>query len=195
MCTPTTVAVRDRERVVDFRRARVVNREGAHLGFGQILEVERGGKRQIRGKAAAAREVLAIEAFDVPRPGALDAAELEHEAQGRHSRVGGRVGAILRELCRRLGQPLLNGGDVQFLTDDAGGCHHKIAGLQTRGCGGQLTHPLCVLMAVGGAGVGIAGIGHDALGLSVFQMVHGDIQRGRLHPVEGVHGGGGALPL
>ena len=88
-------AVRDRERVVDFRRARVVNREGAHLGFGQILEVERGGKRQIRGKAAAAREVLAIEAFDVPRPGALDAAELEHEAQGRHSRVGGRVGESL----------------------------------------------------------------------------------------------------
>ena len=119
---------------------------------------------------------------------------LFHGIRG-HNGVGGRVGAILRELCRRLGQPLLNGGDVQFLTDDAGGCHHKIAGLQTRGCGGQLTHPLCVLMAVGGAGVGIAGIGHDALGLSVFQMVHGDIQRGRLHPVEGVHGGGGALPL
>ena len=54
---------------------------------------------------------------------------------------------------------------------------------------------LAVSCMVGGAGVGIAGIGHDALGLSVFQMVHGDIQRGRLHPVEGVHGGGGALSL
>ena len=88
-------AVRDRERVVDFRRARVVNRKGAHLGLGQILEVERGGQRQIRGEPAAAREILAVEAFDVPRPGALDAAELEHEAKRRHSRVGGRVGESL----------------------------------------------------------------------------------------------------
>ena len=63
----------------------------------------------------------------------------------------------------------------------------KSSGLQAGGLGGQDAHLLGVLVAVGGAGVGVAGVGHDGLGLPVLQVVHGHIDGGGLHPVHGVH--------
>ena len=110
---------------------------------------------------------------------------------GGHDGVGGGIGAVGRQGGGGLGQPGLDGGDVDGLADDAGTGH----GLPAGGGGGGSAHGLGVLMALGAAGVGVAAVGHHAPGHAAFQVVHGHIQGGGLHPVHGIGGGGGALLL
>ena len=87
--------------------------------------------------------------------GAGDRQLLLHRVGG-HDGVGRGVGAVLGQGGSGSGHSLGNSVDIQLLANDAGGGHHEIAGLQTGGLGRQLTHLLGVLMAVGGAGIGVA---------------------------------------
>ncbi len=71
----------------------------------------------------------------------------------------------------------------------------KSPGFRPVAAAASCAHPLRVLMALGCAGVGVAGVGHDAPGLAVLQVVHGHIQGRRLYPVHGVDGRRRALLL
>ena len=95
----------------------------------------------------------------------------------------------------RRGHPGLDGGDVDGLADDACRGHGKVLGGPAGGLGGGQTHGLGVLVAHGTAGVGVAAVCYHAPGYPVLQVVHGDVQGGRLHPVEGIGGSGGTLLL
>ena len=100
-------------------------------------------------------------------------------------RVPGRPGGCPPGKPPRAGDPLLNGLDVQLHPDDAGGTDGKVLGLQAGGGGSGLGHPLGILHALGGAGVGVAAVKNDPLGLVVSQVLPGEDHGIGLHHVAG----------
>ena len=85
------VKVHDARGVVDLSRRRVVDREGLDVRERKFGPVALGGLGQVRGETAATGEVRRVEALDVPAPGRGDAAQGEHQAQGRLAGLGGGV--------------------------------------------------------------------------------------------------------
>ena len=128
--------------------------------------------------------------FDLPAPQLKGDGNLLFHRVGGHDGGGGGVRAVSVQGGGGFGQAGLNGLDVDGLADHAGGTDHKVLRLPA---GGQGAHGLGILMAHGTAGVGVAAVGHHAPGGAVLQVVHSHIDGSRLHPVHGVHSGGGAL--
>ena len=113
----------------------------------------------------------------------------------RHNGIGRAVGAVPTQSGGCLWHTCLNHTDVDRFSDDSGGGDHKVLWLAAGGLGGGSAHGLGVLVAQRAAGIGVAAVGHHTPGGSVLQVVHGDVQGGRLHPVEGIGGSGGTLLL
>ena len=128
--------------------------------------------------------------------GGLHGHLLFHGVSG-HDGVGRRVAGLRgsRQRTVQLRHAVLDDLHVEGLADDAGGGHQHVLGLAADGLGRRRAHLLGVLLAVGGAGVGVAAVGDDGPGLSVRQvdLVHMD-GRG-LHHVFRKHGGRGALHI
>ena len=92
------------------------------------------------------------------------------------------------------------GGDALFdqlhvdpLTDDTGGRHQNVLHLAANSLGGGDAHPLGVLLALGGAGVGVAAVDDDGTGLAVFQVLLIHVDRSGLYGVFGEDCRGRAL--
>ena len=108
--------------------------------------------------------------------------------------VGGVQGGLggVRQSGDQGGNPLLNGLDVQLHTDDAGGADGEVLGPQAGGGSGGLGHPLGVLPALGGAGVGVAAVKNDPPGLVVGQVLLGEDHRVGLDHIAGIRARGSA---
>ena len=113
---------------------------------------------------------------------------------GGQDGVGRVVGCLLgvSQSRHQGGDPGLDGSDVQLHADDAGGADGEVLGSQARGGGRSGGHALGIFHALGGAGVGVAAVQDDALGLVIGQMLLGQDHGVGLDHVAGVRPGGGA---
>ena len=110
---------------------------------------------------------------------------------GGHDGGGGIVAAGRTgfQLGGGRGNARHKGGQLHGLADDAGGGGQHVVGIDAQSLGHQVTGILCQLDAVRRAGVGVAAVDHNGLGVAVLQVfpVHRD--GGTVHLVGGVAAG------
>ena len=105
---------------------------------------------------------------------------------GGHDGMGRRLGALISNGVHQLGNTRGKGPNFHFLADDTGRGHNDVRGQQAQSLGRQGTSLLSNLQAVGSAGVGVAAVADDGLGMAVDQMVFGHHNGGTLDLVLGV---------
>ena len=78
--------------------------------------------------------------------------------------------AVAASLAAAAGTPFSKGGQLHGLADDAGGGGQHVAGVDAQGFRHQITGILGQLDAIGCAGVGVAAVHHNGLGVAVLQV-------------------------
>src|ERR1700728_2830653 len=119
--------------------------------------------------------------------GDLAAVDLETHGEFLPARVGGHdglrgLGAVFgAEFDHGLFNPPANLNHGEPIADASGGADQPFAGTRFRFPRDVLHHDLGVGYAAhAGAGIGAAGIDHDAANLSPADMFHGELDRGGL---------------
>ena len=106
-----------------------------------------------------------------------------HDGVGRG--IAGRLGGLQQRI--ELRNAVLDHIHLQRLSDDAGGGHQHVAAGAADGLGRRVAHPLRIFLPLGSAGIGVAAVTDNGLGLPVGQMGPAHQDRGGLHHVGGKH--------
>ena len=114
---------------------------------------------------------------------------------GGHDAFAGICAALNAELRNQHGQAGCDGLNGKRLADDAGGSNDHVLFRDAQRLGGKRAGFFCDFYAVGVAGIGVAAVADDGLGLAVRHMLSGDGDGGAEHFILRIGAGNGAFGL